>query len=424
MKVMLKRLNSVASGSLIRRNISLTLMRQLLAALAQFLLIVLVARALGPEGNGYYAMAILLPSLLNNFLNFGVGSATVYYVSRCDYSAREAMLGNFRLALIFSIIGVLITLPIIQLWGTALFPGIPRELLYIGLAGFPLSITAAYLNTILQGIEDFKSFNIAVLLPPYVNLLVVAVALYGFKVGVVGAMAGYLVSQVAALMVAVFYLKGRSSINDKVGGGFYNDYSRKILSYGWKAHLSNILAFVNYRADIYLVNLILSPATTGIYVIAVQIAERLWILSQAVSTVLLPRLSSMHDDPRGRLKLTQRAGLVVFLASAAVSAAAAVLLDWMIAPVFGKVYEEALPAFVWLLPGVVAASGSRVYANCIAAAGKPEWNMYVSFLVMIINIVGNIILIPEYGIVGAALATSLSYLFNAVAKFWLVRMTL
>lgn len=210
----------------------------------------------------------------------------------------------------------------------------------------------------------------------------------------------------------------------KSGGGFYNDYSRKVLSYGWKAHLSNILAFVNYRADIYLVNLILSPATTGIYVIAVQIAERLWILSQAVSTVLLPRLSSMHDDPGGRLKLTQRAGLVVFLASAAVSAAAAVLLDWMIAPVFGKVYEEALPAFVWLLPGVVAASGSRVYANCIAAAGKPEWNMYVSFLVMIINIVGNIILIPEYGIVGAALATSLSYLFNAVAKFWLVRMTL
>lgn len=219
MKVMLKRLNSVASGSLIRRNISLTLMRQLLAALAQFLLIVLVARALGPEGNGYYAMAILLPSLLNNFLNFGVGSATVYYVSRCDYSAREAMLGNLRLALIVSIIGVLITLPIIQLWGTALFPGIPRELLYIGLAGFPLSITAAYLSTILQGIEDFKSFNIAVLLPPYVNLLVVAVALYGFKVGVVGAMAGYLVSQVAALMVAAFYLKGLSSINDKVGGG-------------------------------------------------------------------------------------------------------------------------------------------------------------------------------------------------------------
>ncbi|WP_269851929.1 oligosaccharide flippase family protein [Methanosarcina horonobensis] len=52
------------------------------------------------------------------------------------------------------------------------------------------------------------------------------------------------------------------------------NYTKECLGYGWKAHLSNILAFVNYRADLFLVNFFLTPAATGIYLIAVQIAEK------------------------------------------------------------------------------------------------------------------------------------------------------
>ncbi len=76
----------------------MTLGRQLLAAFAQFLLVVLIARELGPEGNGFYAMAILIPTMLANFLNFGVGPATVYYVSRGNFNVHQAMAGNLRLA--------------------------------------------------------------------------------------------------------------------------------------------------------------------------------------------------------------------------------------------------------------------------------------------------------------------------------------
>ena len=102
----------------------------------------------------------------------------------------------------------------------------------------------------------------------------------------------------------------------------------------------------------------------------------------------------------------------------------AIALYWLISPVFGEEYVEALPAFLWLLPGIIAGAGSRIYANCIAAAGKPEWNMYSSIGVVTINVIGNILLVPKYGIVGAAWATSLAYVLNAVVKFWLSRKTI
>jgi len=425
MRALVSRVKHHTSSSPLRRNIGMTLGRQLLAAFAQFLLVVLIARELGPEGNGFYAMAILIPTMLANLLNFGVGPATVYYVSRGDFNVHQAMAGNLRLALIIATAGVACALPVLVIWGAELFPGVPQGLLYLGLASFPLTLLLAYLNTILQGLEDFKAFNLTVLLPPYVNLVGVVIALYGLTLGVEGAMVAYITGQLVGLLI-VFSLLSRSKVTlEQVNQSIsLSAYARKTLSYGWKAHLSNIMAFVNYRADIFLVNFFLTPAATGIYVIAVQIAEKLWMLSQAASTVLLPRLSAMHQNPEARMALTNKGFLVVSSITGLASIGVAIALYWLISPVFGEEYVEALPAFLWLLPGIIAGAGSRIYANCIAAAGKPEWNMYSSIGVVTINVIGNILLVPKYGIVGAAWATSLAYVLNAVVKFWLSRKTI
>ena len=424
MRALVSRVKQHTSSSPLRRNIGMTLGRQLLAAFAQFMLVVLIARELGPEGNGFYAMAILIPTMLANFLNFGVGPATVYYVSRGEFNVHQAMAGNLRLALIVATAGVACALPVLVIWGAELFPAIPQGLLYLGLASFPLTLLLAYLNTILQGLEDFKAFNLTVLLPPYVNLVGVVIALYVLTLGVEGAMVAYITGQLVGLMV-VFSLLSRSKVTrEKVDQSTsLAVYARRTLSYGWKAHLSNILAFVNYRADIFLVNFFLTPTATGIYVIAVQIAEKLWMLSQAASTVLLPRLSAMHQNPKARMDLTNKGFLVVSSITTLASIGAAIALYWLISPVFGEEYVEALPAFLWLLPGIIAGAGSRIYSNCIAAAGKPEWNMYSSIGVVTINVIGNILLVPKYGIVGAAWATSVAYCLNAVVKAWLVRLT-
>jgi O-antigen/teichoic acid export membrane protein len=147
------------------------------------------------------------------------------------------------------------------------------------------------------------------------------------------------------------------------------------------------------------------------------------MLSQAASTVLLPRLSTMHDDPISRLALTQKSYLVVLSITAMAGGVATFALYWLLGPVFGEEYQEAFPVFLWLLPGIIVGAGSRVQANCIAAAGKPEWNMYVSMGLVTMNVAGNIMLIPTYGIQGAAGVTSGVYVVNAAIKQFLVRRT-
>jgi Na+-driven multidrug efflux pump len=64
-------------------------------------------------------------------------------------------------------------------------------------------------------------------------------------------------------------------------------------------------------------------------------------------------------------------------------------------------------------------AGSRILANAIAAKGSPQINMYTSAFVMILNIILNIILIPKYGLLGAAVATSIAYSINTILRVWL-----
>ena len=425
MKPLAAWLNHFANGSRLRRNISMTLGRQLLAALAQLLLVVVIARELGPEGNGLFAMAILLPTMLVNFLNLGIGSATVYHVGRGDVPAGQAVRENLRLGVMIASVGLALAVPVAFLWGESLFPGVPVALLYLGLAAFPISLLLAYFNTILQGLEDFRSFNITVLLPAYVTLGAALVGLYILNAGVAGVVVAYLLGQLAGLLLTIRLLaRHRQEHSGKSLAFSARTYRSHTLAYGWKAHLSNILAFVNYRADIFLVNFFMNPVATGLYFVAVQIAERLWMLSQAASTVLLPRLSAMHNEPDARHRLTQRAALVVAGLTATGAAFLLVAVLFLVEPVFGPEYHDAIEPFIWLLPGVIVGAAARVQSNCIAAAGKPEWNMRVSILVVFINVIGNVLLIPEMGLQGAAIATSIAYMVNAAIKYYLVKKTI
>jgi len=413
-------------ASTLRRNIGMTMTRQVVGAFVQLLVVVLIARSLGPEGNGQYAMAILVPTMLANFLSLGVGPATVYFVSRKEFPAGRAIAGNISLGILLSFIGVGLTLPALAGWGIALFPGVPIELLYLGLFAFPVLLLMGFMTTILQALEEFKAFNVVVLLPPFVSLGMVAVTLYVLDMGVYAAVTAYILGQLAGL-VAVFWLLCYTRRNASGGLKHFKmfvvdrDYNNAVLKYGWKAHLSNIVTFINYRSDIFLVNFFLSPAVGGIYVIAVQLAEKLWIPSQALSTVLLPRMSGMSQDPEARFNIARKGFWGITVLTALLGAVSALALYWLIGPVFGDAYRGALLPFFWLLPGVVLWAGARVQANYLAALGKPEWNAYISVVVLIVNITGNIVLIPVYGVVGAAIATSVAYAIDAIGKFFFMK---
>jgi O-antigen/teichoic acid export membrane protein len=155
----------------------------------------------------------------------------------------------------------------------------------------------------------------------------------------------------------------------------------------------------------------------GFYVISVGIAEKLWMLSQTVSTVLYPKLASMKDEGE-KNRFTPVISRNVLLITVAGAFAIFLLSKWLILLLFSEEYLPSIRPLQVLLIGVIALSVTRLLSSDIDARGKPIINTYIGFIVVITNMILNILLIPKFGIMGAAWATSISYSLNLIVKLF------
>lgn len=139
-----------------------------------------------------------------------------------------------------------------------------------------------------------------------------------------------------------------------------------------------------------------------------QITERLWLLSQAVATVALPRLSNLSDCEASRCALTPLLTRLTLMITGAGAIGMGALAPVAVPLLFGEAFKDAAWPLILLLPGVTALAAARVIACDLAARGKPEKMIPVSLASLAVNILANLTLIPLLGLTGAALATSLA----------------
>lgn len=392
-------------------NIITTLVRQGMSLILGFTVTIILARYLEPQGNGIYAVTVLFASLMVALLNFGIVSANIYFVGRGDVSLRIAQRVTLRLWAALSALGLMIAGLLMVGWGDKILPDTPEYLRWFALILYPPMLLQSLLTGLLQARQDFRGFNKALLAPTVSSLVLSFVGVWALHGGVLSAIVALLVSQLIGIGVT-WYLLQPHLVAEQSDHAPPN-YARRMISYGWKTHLSNVITFFNYRADLYLVGIMLGVSATGVYVIAVQLAERLWILSQTVSSVLLPRLAELHTNEHARRQLTPIVSRWVLLISCVMSLILTFVLVLIFIPLFGQAYSDALGAFLWLLPGIIAFSFSRVLANDIAARGRPELNIWAAALGLIFNLGINLVAIPRMGINGASLASSIAYSITA-----------
>ena len=366
---------------------------------------VVLARALGPEGRGIYALAMLLPSLIVTFGNLGIGPATVYYVARGEFRRQEILGNNVLLSVGIGGIGVLAGLIVVLFFREKVFPGVAPGYLLLALVLVPMEVLSSYLRYVLLGAQRIKEFNYVQIAQSVLFLGFITLALLGLKAGVTGAILAELFTWV--IVDALVFRLAR-----QVAGGVdlkpNSSYIKRATTYGIQAHLSNILGFLNYRVDMFLVNGFLGPAAVGLYAVGVVLVEKLWMVSQAASTVLFPRVAAENEEQR-RKEFTPLVARTLLWTTALGALVLALLARWIVLLLYSEAFLPAVGALQALLVGIVALSAGRVLANDIAGRGFPGLNIYTGLAAVATNVVLNLLWIPRYGIVGAAWASTVSY---------------
>jgi O-antigen/teichoic acid export membrane protein len=397
------------------KDTALTLVARVIGLGLALLSSVIIARALGPEGTGVYTLAILFPLLILTFANLGLGPATVYYVAQDKYSLREVFGNSIVMSSIIGVVASLLGLVLVIFFRGWIFPDVPRSYLVLALILVPANLfSQQYVNQILLGARRIGEFNAVSVAHKFLFLLLVFVATVGLGLGIGGVIWASILSSLLLCFALFLWLR-------RIAGGvrFRPNlaYIRDTLRYGVKAHLGNIIGFLNYRIEVFLLGAFLPFSAVGFYAVAVGLAEKLWFVSESASTVLFPTISAERDEQE-RKAFTPLVSRNILLITAIGASALFFVSPWVIVLLYSGEYLPTVQLFRILLPGIVFLSGARILANDIAGRGKPLLNTYVGAIGLVIQIGLNLAWIPRFGAAGSAWATTISYGIILVARLW------
>jgi O-antigen/teichoic acid export membrane protein len=185
-----------------------------------------------------------------------------------------------------------------------------------------------------------------------------------------------------------------------------------MLRLGLGAHVGNIVQTFNYRLDALLVQGYIGQAAVGLYQTGVMLAEMVLYLPNAVSAALVPEIASTSNGDV-TIRVVRHTLLLTVLSSLGL-----ILVAWPALMVLRPAYSGAFLPMGILLVGVISLSVHKVIAAQFLGQGLPKYPTYTSTVALFATIIGDVVLIPRWGIVGAATASSLAYTLQTLFLLW------
>jgi O-antigen/teichoic acid export membrane protein len=373
---------------------------------------ILVARALGPDGRGAYALFVLSAAFVQLVLGLGAGNATIYYLNRRELSMRDVVAASHVVTLgaavvTLAVAAIIATLDEGGIAGTGVSP-------WLLAAAGPALMYWNLMRLTLQAESRFVDLAIVTVAQQSILLIAVASLMGGgdpTATQIAGCLAG--ATAVAGLLglqrVGVHHLDLWLVFRPQIAT------LRRLAGFGLQGEAGNILQLLNYRLDQYIVRAYVGLAGVGIYAVGASMTEAIFIMANAVALVLLPRLSASEDDAYWMAPVATRNTIMIAALGALGLALAAPLL---VPLAFGGAYDDSIEPLWLLLPGTVALCGSKVLTSYIFSQGKPLVNTGITVISLAVTVVADFALIPWLGVNGAAIASSLAYAAHFAAALF------
>ena len=180
---------------------------------------------------------------------------------------------------------------------------------------------------------------------------------------------------------------------------------------------TNLVGLLNYRVGLFVVERTLGLSATGIYSIAIVVAELLWFVSGSLTQAVYGRIGTPDRAQAAAttVRVVQLGVAALLLAAPLLWLAARVLVPW----VLGPAYAASLPLMALLLPGVLLFGGaSALSAYFTNHAGLPQVPAQVAATSLALNAALSLALVPMLGMAGAAVAASVSYATTVGLLAW------
>lgn len=387
------------------RNTVETLLFRGLSTPVAVLLVVLQGRFLAPEGRGAYVLAVLSVTIVTRLLG-QLGIAVTNRLQDPGTEPRALVQRALALGTLLGLAGV----------GAVIGYAAATGELSVGVA-FAASLALVpnvvwqTLSGVLMGLGRIRLWN-------YVQLGTPAATLAGMLVFVVwldgDVVAALLAWALGNALTAAFALAAARDLwlpiaLPRIADGTGRTIARLAMVMG----AVQIVNLLSYRIELFALRHYRGLDDVGVYSIAMQTVESMWLIAAAMATAVTA--PAVQGDESEAARLIARTAAKSLLYTAGAAAAVAAVAPFAIPLILGDAFDGSALPLALLMPGAVAYAPVTVLVVYLSVRrGRPRLSLAVSAASGLVTLALCLALIPEFGVTGAAVASSLGYGAGAI----------
>jgi O-antigen/teichoic acid export membrane protein len=382
------------------------------AALAQFVLVMVVTRAFPAEQAGAFFTVTALMLMAAGIVKLDAGNGLVYFIARASTFEYRGISGYIQAALVPVTVAATIV-------GVLLYPWLGPVALAL-----PVMAVADVLLAAGRGFGALRPTVLldGVLLPVGQLVLVGAVALAGTSLWLPGPPfsaawalpVAWALPYLPVLVLAALALRGRAARTPYLPGT-----GRDLWRHTAPRSVAAAIQAVLQRFDIVIVALLAGPAQAAVYTAATRFKIVGQLANQGLAQAVQPRLVSAlaNGDLAGARQLYQATTMWLVLLTWPVWLAYALAAPWLLR-LFGDGYGAAAPVALVLAATMMAATASGMVDVVLTAAGHTTASLRNLVAAGACTVLLDLALIPAHGALGAALGWSAGVLVKNALPLW------
>jgi len=383
---------------------------------------IILGRLLGPEMYGLYNLTMSVATIASSFAVFGLLGALARFI---PFHLKKGETEIVRSTIDFSSIfvfsnGVLFAIALFFLAEHIAVGIFDKPELAAPLRFFSFGIPILGLQRVMRGItRGFKAvkynvlvFNIGDRVIKIVFFLISVIFAYRLYGAITALIAGALITIVVTMWLI------RSRIFPEYSTCRRTPVARNLLAFSWPLALTGFTFLFVSKTDKILLGYYLTSEDVGIYSPALVIAGMLVFVAEAFKYIFLPTVSEhfARKDTSGLELLFKATSKWIFLVVLPLFILIMLFPRELITLLYGSEYAAGYLALIILSLGIAMNDFSGTAGNILVGGGHTKLNLICEIIAAVMNIVLNIILIPRYGIVGAATATGISYMTRNISS--------
>lgn len=368
-----------------------------------FVVSIFVVRYLGPKDFGLFSYALSFFGLFASLSTLGLESITTREIVKHPDNKDEINGTVFYLRITGSICAIILIGLTLILTGEDTYTAILIMILSGSFLFQSFSVIEYYFRGIVQAKYNAYALSASVILASAFKIILILLKapLIYFVISVV-----FEYGVLAVGLVGVYH-HNKLSI-------FKWNYSKKIaaslLKDSWPLALSGIVVMVYMRIDQIMIKNMLSTEAVGYYSVAVRLSEAWYFIPVTLCNSIFPAIVNAKNVSQEfyNNRMQKLYDLLTWLAIA-IAVPVTIFSDQIIQLLFGSEFSSASPVltiYIWAGVAVFLGVASSQY---LINESLTKLSFYRTFFGMLLNVALNLWLIPIYGIVGAAIATLISY---------------